>query len=119
MLEKLPALPKPEQVDLVQFSVEQLGLARGATLQEIFNQANKLDLELCPPQTGPELRLSYTDQPNEEYLRIAMDPITDSDGDPHLFVVRWYDSEPWLDSGYGRLVSKWYGSDTFGFRVRK
>ena len=60
--------------------MEQLGFPNGATLKEIYAKAKDLGLELCPAEVGPLLRLNYPDQPNGEYLRIAMETINDSDG---------------------------------------
>lgn len=119
ILNKVEALKSPEQIKLVSFSVEQLGFPNGATLQEIYDKARSMGLELCPPQVGPELRLSYTDQPNSEYLVIAMEAITDADGDPRLFYVYRNDSGPWLDSDDGRMDSRWGASDRFVFRSSK
>ncbi len=119
MLVKIRALSESERVDLVKFTVEQLGFPNGANLEAIFNRVKELNLELCPPQTGPELRLAYADQPNGEYLRIAMDPITGSGGGPRLFDVYRHDDGPWLLSSSGKLGDRWDGSDGFVFRVRK
>mgnify|MGYP000985917348 CR=1 FL=1 len=119
ILNKIEALKSPEQISLVSFSVEQLGFPNGATLQEIYDKAQSMGLELCPPQVGPELRLSYTDQPNNEYLVIAMEAITDADGGPGLFGVDRFDSEPYLGYFYGGLGFRWRGNYRFVFRSRK
>jgi hypothetical protein len=116
ILNKIEPLKSPEQINLVVFSVEQLGFPNGATFEEIYDKARSMGLELCPPQVGPELRLSYTDQPNNECLLIAMDPIDDADGDPRRFVVSRNDSEPWLHDGSGDLGRRWNGSSRFVFR---
>jgi hypothetical protein len=119
ILNKIEALKSPEQISLVSFSVEQLGFPNGATLQEIYDKAQSMGLELCPPQVGPELRLSYTDQPNNEYLVIAMEAITDADGDPLLFSVNRNVSGPCLGFNRGRLDRRWNGINRFVFRSRK
>lgn len=119
ILNKIEALKSPEQISLVSFSVEQLGFPNGATLQEIYDKAQSMGLELCPPQVGPELRLSYTDQPNNEYLVIAMEAITDADGGPGLFGVDRDVSGPCLGYNYGRLGFRWRGGRRFVFRSRK
>lgn len=118
MLKKLQILAESEQVDLVQFSAEQLGFPRGATLEAIYNKAKELNLDLCPPQTGPELRLQYTNERYNEYLMIAMEPIIDSDGDPSLFIVLRDGSKPWLYNNLGELGEHWDGHSEFVFRVR-
>ncbi len=119
ILNKIEALKSPEQISLVSFSVEQLGFPNGATLQEIYDKAQSMGLELCPPQVGPELRLSYTDQPNNEYLVIAMEAITGADGDPILFDVYRSVSEPYLGYYRGGLDGRWLGYNCFVFRSRK
>lgn len=119
ILSKIEPLKQKENADLISFSVEQLGFPNGATLQEIYDKAKELDLELCPPQVGPELRLNYKDQPNGEWLRIAMEPITDRDGDPVLFEVDCRSSGLWLSNDYGGLSVHWSGGSEFVFRSRK
>ncbi len=118
ILGKIEPLKQKEEIDTVSFSVEQLGFPKGATFQEIYEKAKEFNLELCPPQIGPELRLSYTDQPNGEWLIIAMDPISDRGGAPDLFWVGRARSESWLDTAFGRLSYKWSGDDRFVFRFR-
>lgn len=119
ILNKLESLKQNENIDLVSFSVSQLGFSNGSTLQEIYNKAKEFGLELCPPQVGPELRLNYKDQPNGEYLRIAMEPISDRDGDPLVFRVDRGSSGSWIDDGRGWPSNRWNGEDRFVFRFRK
>lgn len=87
---------------LIILSVADLGFKDGAKIKDIFAKAKELGLELCPPETGPQLRLQYFDQPNGEYCLIGMEPIADSDGDPGLFSVYRGDGEPWLSASHGR-----------------
>lgn len=61
-------------VDLVALSPADLGLAAGGTLAEVHARARSLGFELCDPEVGPLLRLSYLDQPLGEFLSIAMLP---------------------------------------------
>ena len=119
ILNKLEKLKSNEEVDLVSFSVAQLGFPSGATTEQIYNKAKEFGLELCPPQVGPELRLDYTDQPNGEYLKIAMEPISFRDGNPLLFNVNRNDSESWLNYNNGRPLNHWNDDNRFVFRFRK
>ena len=90
---------KETEADLVVLTVEQLtGSRETATTARIFEEAKKLGLELCPAEVGPQLRLQYRDQPKGEWLLIAMEPITGSDGDLSVFDVERVDDGLWLDS---------------------
>lgn len=96
ILQKTPFGGEKKTLKLVSFSVESLGFPHGATTKEIFDKAKKLGLELCPAEVGPQMRLNYTDQPINEYLYLAMEPITDSLGRPHVFWVARSDDGSWL-----------------------
>jgi hypothetical protein len=64
------------ELDLVVVSTVDLGFPEdGAPLLDIYNRALAIGLQLCPPDLGPALRLSYLDQPREEFLHIAMRPV--------------------------------------------
>ncbi|MET3806816.1 hypothetical protein ABIB25_003836 [Nakamurella sp. UYEF19] len=54
--------PQPESVTLVERSVSDLGLVAGAPLPQIFEAAQERGLQLCPPTTGPYLRLVLDSQ---------------------------------------------------------
>ena len=75
------------QIQLVNVSVADLGFKSGATYKDICAKAKELGLELCPSEVGPQLRLQYKDQSKGEYLRIGMEPISDSFGGLGIFVV--------------------------------
>jgi len=108
------------EVNLVNISVAKLGFKNGATRKDIYERAISLGLELCPNEVGPQLRLQYKDQPNGEWLRIAMEPISGSLGDLSIFKVEHRGSGLWLDSGVGGPGGFWGGSSRFVFvRPRK
>lgn len=107
------------EVELVVASVAELGFEAGAKYSAICERAKQLGLELAPAEVGPQLRLQYADQPNGEWLRIAMEPITGSGGGLDVFYVEHDDDELWLDSVSGGPVSFWDGSDRFVFVRRK
>jgi len=110
---------KAETYKLVKFTVAQLGLKSGATTKEIFETAQKQGLELCPAEIGPQLCLKYENQPSGEYLRIAMNPITDRDGHLLLFGVDHDNGKRGLHYFNGRPGSAWFGDDDFVFVSRK
>lgn len=110
-----------EEIQLANVSVADLGFKNGANYGDICAKAKALGLELCPNEVGPQLRLQYKDQPKGECLRIAMKPITDSDGDLNIFSVG-HDVVLWLDGNYGSYgISDnfWNASSRFVFRLRK
>lgn len=96
---------KGVEIDLVNVSVADLGFSDGANLADIYKKALNWGLELCPNEVGPQLRLQYKDQPMDEWLRVAMEAITDLDGSPGVFTVgcnRAYSEKWWLRGGSGR-----------------
>jgi hypothetical protein len=71
-----PFIEAKTEIDLVMISVVELGFPQhGASLNAIYTRARSLGLELCPPDLGLALRLSYLNQPRGEFLRIAMKPV--------------------------------------------
>jgi len=89
------------EVNLVVVSVADLGFPKGATRAQIYTRAKQLGLKLCPPEVGPALRLQYSDQPQGEWLLIAMEPISGPDGSPYVFCVGHGDSGRWLRESGG------------------
>jgi len=108
-----------EEIQLANVSVADLGFKEGATYGNICAKAKELGLELCPNEVGPQLRLQYKDQPKGEYLRIAMEPISDSDGILDIFRVAHDDDGLWLLGSNGRSDYFWSANDRFVFRLRK
>lgn len=78
---------QPMDIDLVVVTVAELGFPKGAIRADIYKRAAEFGLEPCPAEAGPALREQYMDQPNDEWLRIAMKPIVGSNGDPRIFSV--------------------------------
>lgn len=107
------------EVELVVASVAELGFKDGATRKDIYVRAQELGLDLCPPEVGPQLRLQYTDQPKGEWLVIAMEPITDSDGSLNLFYVEHAGGGRWLHASLGYPDDFWSGGHRFVFLRRK
>lgn len=104
------------EVDLANVSVADLGFKNGAKRSEIYDRAKELGLALCPAEVGPQLRLQYLDQPNDERLRIAMEPIADSGRVLGVFFVERYDGgDRWLSADYGFPEYFWNAGDRFVF----
>ena len=108
------------EIDLVKVTVGELGFKKGARRDQIYERAKELGLELCPLEVGPQLRLQYQDQPNGEWILVAMEPIFDSDGSPWLFFVERGDSGRWLSGSWGDPGGFWRADDQWAFcRPRK
>jgi hypothetical protein len=75
------------RVDLVRYTVRQLGFGQAATWGQIIGAASERGLRLCPESAGIPLRLAYGDQPDGEMLYIAMDPIAESYKAPSIYTI--------------------------------
>jgi hypothetical protein len=106
-------------LDLVVLSVGDLGLKDGAKYSDICAKAVELGLELCPAEVGPALRLQYGDQPKGEWLRIAMEAITDRDGSLSFFYVERGGDGLWLRGHGGLPDGVWGAVHRFVFGRRK
>ncbi len=73
-----------ESAHLVCLTVKELGFPDGATTDELYVRAHELGLELCPPETGPQLRLATT---SPDYMRIAMKTISERNDSPEVFFL--------------------------------
>ena len=106
-------------LDLVVMSVAELGFKNSAKRSEIYARARELGLDLCPAEVGPQLCLIYKDQPLNEWLLIAMEPITDSGGDLSVFGVARDGRGLWLDGSSGHPGGVWNANDRWVFVRRK
>jgi hypothetical protein len=108
------------EVDLVKVTIAELGFKKGAQRDQIYERAEKLGLEFCSSEVGTQLRLQYKNQPNGEWIVVAMEPIIDSDSDPWLFTVERDDSRLWFSGCWGDLDRFWGPIDQWVFcRPRK
>lgn len=115
MLEKLSP-SSPEHLDLVRLTVKDFGFPNGATTDEIYQKAEELGLELCPQDTGPNLRLQNS---TPDYMYIAMKQISDRDGSPSVFYLSRRAGGLWLDYYWAKSDDRWHVSSKFVFRLRK
>lgn len=102
-------LLEPKTVRLARCKVKDLGFVKNPTTTQIFERIKEIGGELCPPEVGPHLRLHLKDQPKGDIFWLAMETITDSDGDPSLFRLARYDSgESGLNTDDVRPDSQWF-----------
>lgn len=103
------------EIDLVVVSLAELGLKDGVGYSNIFERAQEFSLELCSFEAGPQLRLQYKDQPEDERLYIAMKPIN-AWGGLGVFHVDNDNGPLWLR--FDNYTSKWK-SDSLWVFVRR
>lgn len=103
------------EINLCVATVKELTGKDYATTSEIFDAIKANGYELCPAEIGPQLRLQYKDQPKDGGFRIAMEPITDSDGDPAVFCVGCSGSGLWLGASRGESGDRWDGHYRWAF----
>ncbi len=108
-----------EEATLIRLTVADLGFKTSATTDQIYERAQTLGLELCPPDTGPNYRLKYKDQPLNEWVRIGMKQIADSGGSPYVFRLERDVGGLWLRRSWASPDSAWIPDVEFVFRLRK
>lgn len=108
-----------EEAKLVRLTVADLGFKMSTTIDQIYERAQALGLELCPPDTGPNYRLQYKDQPLGEWVRIGMKQISGSGGSPSVFRLERSGRGLWLNNDWAEPDDAWYSNDGFVFRFRK
>lgn len=118
-----------ETVQIVECAVASLGLTHGASLTGVLAAAERRGLSLCPPVTGPYLRLVTLSQETAPdsimsngrapagSVTIASAPLTqDDDSYPKGFYVRVIDGVPWLRGYRCTDDHTWSPKDRFAFR---
>jgi hypothetical protein len=97
-----------EEINIIERDVGDLGLRTGATLLEVFAVAHERGFGLCPPDTGPYLRLAIASQANAPdsvlsagrspagALKVASAPLSDDVAFPKGFYLRVVDGQQWL-----------------------
>lgn len=76
----------------------------------------KHNLEFCKPSDAFYLRLNYTDQPLDEWIRVGMKPIIDSDRGPIVFRLAHGSDGMWLHAGYANPDFQWDPGNLWFFR---
>lgn len=118
-------LKKKEVADLVKLKVADLGFSSASTVEKVFEKAEELGLELCPPEVGPILRLDFRqifnrEQTKKDYFRIGMKQIHDSLSGPIVFSVsRKGVGQAWLSFDWASSARRWDQGDELVFRVSK
>ena len=118
-----------EEIGIVERAVGDLELSAGATLPEVFAAAREHGLALCPPDTGPYLRLAMTSQANAPdsvlsagrspagALKVAAEPLSDDAQFPKGFYLRVVDGRQWLRGFRCDDEYRFSAEDRFAFRL--
>lgn len=113
-------LQSPEEMDLIELTVGDLGFSEKPTTEEIYQQARLLGLELCPPELAAAYLLQHDSNLRlYDWKYVGMEPLTDSDGDPHVFALDHNDDGCWLHAYLARPEDRWDLGGRFLFRSRK
>lgn len=90
------------EVDIVLLTHEEMGFFDWTSNAKRDERAKELELELCPAEVGPQMRLQYAKQMNGETVTVAMKPIKGSIRAIHTFCVcKGEDGKSYLSSAYG------------------
>lgn len=112
---------KEAEVDLALVPIGKLGFRDlgnyGTAYGDICARILRLNLELCEPEDGPQLRLQYPDQPKGEWVVMAMKALRDSDGHLRLFYVEHHGNGRGLYGYGGDPDDRFDRSDQFVVRV--
>lgn len=119
ILKKITLADAEAKIELVLVSVADLGFTKKTRRDAIYDRAKEFGLDLVPAEAGPQLRLQYTDQPLNEWMLMAMEPITDSVGDQYVFSVAHDGDGRWLHGYYGNPDNLWLPDDRWVFARRK
>ena len=100
------------QIRLVTVSLADLGFQTGGTLPAIFERAESVGYDLCPPEVAAHLRLQFPDQSAGPYLTVASPRLRPDHIDfPAGFYLRRREDGLWL-RGY-RTDDDWMWPPTF------
>ena len=114
---EFPRLSTPRTVVLVKATVAELGFPKGADIHMIRGRAMQLDLERCPPEVGPYLRMEILKQAVMEDIEIAMDPIYCDNFGNGAFLLLNNGKKRALSARTASSLSERSSDDTFVFAV--
>lgn len=118
------------QLITVELSVRDFGFTEGASLEQIFEMAEQLGLQIGPLELGPYIRLAYLDQPEGSAgitartqrapygsITIATEIMDASDEFPKGFYLRRINGELWLRGYVADNEHIWDPDDRFVFVI--
>lgn len=113
---KVGIVQAEEDIEFIFASNAELGYPNGCTRARTYEAGLKLGWKLCFPSDAIEIRRQYLEQPKNEWLYVAMDAITTSDGLFRVFSVTPDDTSPLLgaDDAYSGILRR--GDCCWAFR---
>lgn len=119
---------EPEEIDGVVRTLAELGLNDGGTLHDVFDSARGHGFALCPPDTGPYLRLATMSQASAPdsvlsagrspagAIKVAAAPLSDDVEFPKGLYLRVVDGRRWLRGYRCDDEYRFAPEDRFAFR---
>ena len=112
-------------------SLAELGLERGASLDELFRHIQGTRFAPCPPDTGFFLRLAWTDQPQsrnsiltgthgspDQAVTVLSEPLERDDAFPKGLYLRRVDGNLWLRGYVCDSAYRFPGDALFALEMR-
>ena len=115
MLSKIPLAKIETKVTLHIRTVKELTGKNSATKKEIYKAICAKGYGLCPAELGPLLRLQYLDQPFDEWINIAMEPVHGRRGNPCAFDLNSGGAGLGLGGSGAQSDGRWPSDDQFVF----
>ncbi len=107
----------PAQLNLCVMTTREI-IGRSGSTKEIYQGIKRLGGELLPAEAGPQLRIQYLDQPKDECLLIAMQPIELFPGGLAIFDVGCNEDDGlWLYAGYSIYGLIWDADRQWVFSI--
>lgn len=107
--ENFTTLPEQTDIDTAIVTPRDLNFTSSPTFKQWIDALKSHPVyDFCPAEVGPYARLAYPDQKKGEWIRVAMETIPGSDGDPFVFSVVHDDGGGWLCGNY------YYADDELG-----
>lgn len=106
---------KEVEIELIEVTPAELGFRFGAKYEEICFRAEKLGLELCPNEVGPQLHLQHIDLLKHNDFVVAMEAVPVSKGNVAVFFLVHDNCVRCLDGIGGHSCLFWNGTSRFLF----
>lgn len=126
------AAREPGEMTAAIISLEELGLDRGASLNELFQYIRGTQFSPCPPDTAFFLRLAWTDQPQSQNavltgthcspdraVTVLSNLLERDDAFPKGLYLRKVDGKLWLRGYVCDSAYRFPGEALFALHVRR